>query len=197
MIPTHFLLLQLFILLLSIQNLQSYRTASRHAPLGSFHSQKRQVLSKQIRLQLSPSSLPLADTITQLISNNGESSYSLTKASSLLTAVTADFAAEIEEKVGPEIYRPIFMYGLLLGFSGILSCALAVFLVTKFNLQEALNREFDEGKQAQLVPLSPSEPSTTSSIQSTTTSSEEKIENSTDDTEKKSSGDDILEGIDV
>lgn len=71
-----------------------------------------------------------------------------------LTAASADFAEQIIEKVGPEVYRPIFMSGILLGFIGIGACALLAFVIAKFDLSEQLNRQFEEGKEAQLIPLS-------------------------------------------
>lgn len=71
--------------------------------------------------------------------------------------VSADFATEIvESTVTDDIYGPIFKAGLFLFLSGIVSTAVAAFIVSKSNTWESLNEEFETGKENQLTKMSES-----------------------------------------
>ena len=73
--------------------------------------------------------------------------------SSQLIAVAADYAAEIENAVGVEIYEPIFKAGLFIFFSGLVSSLVVAFIVSKSNTWEGLEDEFQKGKEAQFIAL--------------------------------------------
>ena len=61
-----------------------------------------------------------------------------------------DYAGEIENAVGEEIYSPIFKAGIFLFASGIVSAIATAFIVSKSNSWESLEEEFEKGKVAQL-----------------------------------------------
>lgn len=69
---------------------------------------------------------------------------------SSLVAV-GDYAAEIENAVGTEIYTPIFKAGLFLFLSGIISTLIAAFIISKANTWDELSNEFDRGKESKLI----------------------------------------------
>lgn len=73
--------------------------------------------------------------------------------SSHLIAVAADYAAEIENAVGVEVYGPIFKAGIFIFISGIISSVVVAFIVTKSNSWEALEEEFTKGKEAQFIEM--------------------------------------------
>jgi hypothetical protein len=70
--------------------------------------------------------------------------------SSTLIAV-GDYATEIENAVGTEIYTPIFKAGLFLFLSGLISAFIAAFIISKSNSWDDLNDEFERGKESQLI----------------------------------------------
>ena len=74
--------------------------------------------------------------------------------SSVLIAV-GDYASEIENAVGTEIYSPIFKAGLILFASGLISAFIAAFIISKSDSWEELGNEFERGKIAQLIDLEP------------------------------------------
>ena len=200
----HWLFLQLFFAI--ILTVKSYKPSIKVIQIK--HNPERfQGYRFNRRIQLQLSSFNPDTIITDALQNNLEvPTSSLIQASSLLTAVTADFAAQIEEAVGPEVYRPIFLYGIFLGFSGLIVCGIAALLITKFNLQEELNRQFDEGKQAQLIPLKEEAPSSSPSFFSAFTPSADTGEaqsipnrpESNEDAKKRGGvSDDVVENIDI
>ena len=73
-------------------------------------------------------------------------------ATTALVAV-GDYAAEIENAVGEEIYSPIFKSGLLLFGSGVISAFIAAFIVSKSDAWDDLGEEFEQGKIKQLIDL--------------------------------------------
>ena len=78
--------------------------------------------------------------------------FNLLKSSQLI-AVAADYAAEIENAVGVEIYEPIFKAGIFIFFSGVVSSLIVAFIVSKSNAWEGLEDEFQKGKEAQFITL--------------------------------------------
>lgn len=64
--------------------------------------------------------------------------------SQLLLAV-GDYATEIENSVGSEIYSPIFKAGLFIFISGLVSAFLAAFIVSKADSWDGLEEEFQLG----------------------------------------------------
>lgn len=80
-------------------------------------------------------------------------SHILLMSSSHLIAVAADYAAEIENAVGVEVYGPIFKAGIFIFISGIISSVVVAFIVTKSNSWEALEEEFTKGKEAQFIEM--------------------------------------------
>lgn len=72
-------------------------------------------------------------------------------ASSALIAAGADYASEIENAVGEEIYGPIFQAGIFLFVSGIVAAFGVAFIVSKSDSWDDLEEEFDAGKQKQLI----------------------------------------------
>jgi len=78
--------------------------------------------------------------------------YNLLKSSQLI-AVAADYATEIENAVGVEIYEPIFKAGIFIFFSGVVSSLIVAFIVSKSNAWEGLEDEFQKGKEAQFITL--------------------------------------------
>lgn len=73
--------------------------------------------------------------------------------SSQIIAVAADYASEIENSVGSEIYGPIFKAGLFIFVSGIVSSLVVAFIVSSSNSWEALEDEFQKGKEAQFIEM--------------------------------------------
>jgi len=73
--------------------------------------------------------------------------------SSQIIAVAADYATEIENSVGSEIYGPIFKAGLFIFISGIVSSLVVAFIVSNSNSWEALEDEFQKGKEAQFIEM--------------------------------------------
>lgn len=73
----------------------------------------------------------------------------LTRGSNVL--YVGDYAAEIENAVGVEIYGPIFKAGLFLFVSGVFSSAIVAFIISRSNSWSQLSEEFDTGKQSQLI----------------------------------------------
>lgn len=70
---------------------------------------------------------------------------------SFLIAV-GDYAAEIEKAtVGEEVYAPIFRAGIFLFTSGLVSAAVAAFIISKADSWEDLGQEFEEGKKDKLI----------------------------------------------
>lgn len=65
--------------------------------------------------------------------------------SQLLLAV-GDYATEIENSVGSEIYSPIFKAGLFIFVSGLVSAFLAAFIVSKADSWDGLEEEFQLGQ---------------------------------------------------
>lgn len=65
----------------------------------------------------------------------------------------ADYAAEVQNAVGPEIYGPIFKAGLFLVVSGFASAAITTFLISRNDSWEVLEEEFQTGKEAQLLKM--------------------------------------------
>ncbi len=199
----HWLFLQLFFAI--ILTVKSYKPSIKVIQIK--HNPERcQGYRFNRRIQLQLSSFNSDTIITDAFQSNLEvPTSSLIQTSTLLTAVTADFAAQIEEAVGPEVYRPIFLYGIFLGFSGLFVCALAALVIVKFNLQDELNRQFDEGKQAQLIPLKEEAPSTSlsffsASTPSTDTGEAQAIPNRlepNEDAKKRGVNDDVVENIDI
>ncbi len=78
--------------------------------------------------------------------------FNLLKSSQLI-AVAADYATEIENAVGVEIYEPIFKAGIFIFFSGVVSSLIVAFIVSKSNAWEGLEDEFQKGKEAQFITL--------------------------------------------
>lgn len=73
--------------------------------------------------------------------------------SSSYVSVVADYAAEIENSVGTEIYGPIFKAGIFIFGSGFISCFIAAFIVTQAGSWESIENEFTAGKEAQLISM--------------------------------------------
>lgn len=72
---------------------------------------------------------------------------------------TADFAAEIVEKsVGTEVYTPIFQAGIFLIGSGVVSCIIAVLIISKSDSWNDLELEFQKGKEKQLIDVKDMKP---------------------------------------
>ena len=72
--------------------------------------------------------------------------------SSNFLAAAPDYAAEIENAVvGEEIYGPIFRAGLFLFASGLVSVAIAAFIINNSESWEGLEDEFQQGKEAQFI----------------------------------------------
>ena len=71
--------------------------------------------------------------------------------SSQIVAAGADYASEIENAVGEEIYGPIFKAGIFLFASGIVAAFGVAFIVSKSDSWNDLEVEFDEGKKKQLI----------------------------------------------
>ena len=117
---------------------------------------------------------------------------------SFYIAESADFAEQIIEKVGPEVYRPIFLSGILLGFTGVIAAALAAVLVSQFNLGEELNRQFDEGKEAQLVQNVNEDENALSSIKSTIFEVDRDVDNQKiKEQNNVENTDDVITGLDL
>ena len=72
--------------------------------------------------------------------------------SQLIAAGGADYASEIENAVGEEIYGPIFKAGIFLFVSGIVAAFGVAFIVSNSDTWNELEDEFDAGKQKQLIP---------------------------------------------
>lgn len=72
-------------------------------------------------------------------------------ASTALIAAGVDYASEIENAVGEEIYGPIFQAGIFLFVSGIVAAFGVAFIVSKSDAWDDLEEEFDAGKQKQLI----------------------------------------------
>ena len=104
----------------------------------------------------------------------------------------ADYASEIENAVGIEIYGPIFKAGLFLFVSGVFSAAVVSAIVSKADTWEALDEEFDVGKNSQLVKMattsSPSTPAPNSAISGDSLTA---ASNTSSDSISKPSSDDI------
>ena len=84
-------------------------------------------------------------------SNKLQASF-LDQVSSQLVAVGgADYASEIENAVGEEIYGPIFKAGVFLFVSGVVAAFGVAFIVSKSDSWNDLQDEFDVGKQKQLI----------------------------------------------
>lgn len=73
-------------------------------------------------------------------------------ASSYIAAASADYASEIEGSVGSEIYGPIFKAGLFIFVSGFVSAFAVAAIVTQSGTWDALEEEFQAGKESQLEP---------------------------------------------
>lgn len=71
-------------------------------------------------------------------------------ATTSLVAIGADYASEIEQATGTEIYGPIFKAGLFIFGSGFISAFIAGFIVNQSGSWEALESEFTQGKEAEL-----------------------------------------------
>lgn len=71
-----------------------------------------------------------------------------TDVASSYLAVAADYAAEVQETVGEEVYVPIFRAGLLLTLSGFAASFVAAFLITRTNSWDLLEDEFNEGRES-------------------------------------------------
>lgn len=71
--------------------------------------------------------------------------------SSALVSVQADYAAEIENAVGEEIYGPIFKAGLFIFVSGLVSAGVVAFIVSNRDSWIDLDDELERGKEAQLI----------------------------------------------
>eukprot|EP00597_Dinobryon_sp_UTEXLB2267_P005163 CAMPEP_0170077916 /NCGR_PEP_ID=MMETSP0019_2-20121128/14614_1 /TAXON_ID=98059 /ORGANISM="Dinobryon sp., Strain UTEXLB2267" /LENGTH=169 /DNA_ID=CAMNT_0010290485 /DNA_START=10 /DNA_END=519 /DNA_ORIENTATION=- len=91
--------------------------------------------------------------------------------SSQIIAVAADYATEIENSVGSEIYGPIFKAGLFIFVSGIVSSLVVAFIVSNSNSWEALEDEFQRGKEAQFIEMmgEPTDPVSENTLESKVT----------------------------
>jgi hypothetical protein len=78
-------------------------------------------------------------------------SSTLDHASTALVSLGADYASEIENAVGEEIFGPIFQAGIFLFVSGIVAALGVAFIVSKSDAWDDLEEEFDAGKKMQLI----------------------------------------------
>jgi hypothetical protein len=62
-----------------------------------------------------------------------------------------DYASEIEKAVGTEVYGPIFQAGLFLFLSGVISATIAGFIINAADSWDDLDKEFQEGKDADVA----------------------------------------------
>ena len=85
-------------------------------------------------------------------SNKLQASFLDHASSQLVAAGGADYASEIENAVGEEIYGPIFKAGVFLFVSGVVAAFGVAFIVSKSDSWNELQDEFDMGKQKQLIP---------------------------------------------
>lgn len=111
------------------------------------------------------------------------------KSSRLQPLAVVDYAAEIENAVGTEIYSPIFQSGLLLFASGVISSVIAAFLVNSFGSWEEIENDFEAGKQSQLIDKVTS--------QSPQTTQKMHIEPTTEKTEIGTTSTEELKDIDI
>ena len=122
----------------------------------------------------------IATTTTPTISPPSSSSSALkTRAHPELMSTTTlialgDYAAEIEQATGSEIYGPIMKAGVFIFVSGFLSAFLAGFIISQSNSWEGLMEEFDEGKEAQLLNMDDVQPD---SLAASVESSRDRAEN--------------------
>ena len=72
----------------------------------------------------------------------------------LLPLKVGDYASEITNAVGSEIYGPIFKAGLFLIVSGIFSAGIVSTIISKSDTWNDLGDEFERGKQSQLTSMS-------------------------------------------
>lgn len=84
-----------------------------------------------------------AATTTSLYSSN---SNWIDHIDSQLLLAVGDYATEIENSVGSEIYAPIFKAGLFIFISGLVSAFLAAFIVSKADSWDGLEEEFQLGR---------------------------------------------------
>jgi hypothetical protein len=70
---------------------------------------------------------------------------------SVLLSVNADYASEIENAVGEEVYGPIFKAGIFIFASGLVSAAIVAFIVSYRDSWDDLGDEIVAGKEAQLI----------------------------------------------
>jgi hypothetical protein len=85
------------------------------------------------------------------IENNFE--LNINKRFSPTVLQVGDYAAEIEKAVGVEIYGPIFQAGLFLFLSGFVSAAVVSIIISKSDSWTEIGKEFDRGKQSQLIDV--------------------------------------------
>lgn len=72
--------------------------------------------------------------------------------SAILSAgVAADYATEIENAVGEEVYGPIFKAGIFIFASGLFSAGVTAFIVSNRDSWNDLDEELERGKEAQLI----------------------------------------------
>lgn len=83
-------------------------------------------------------------TATRTSLHNSNSNWIDNIDSQLILAV-GDYATEIENSVGSEIYAPIFKAGLFIFISGLVSAFLAAFIVSKADSWDGLEEEFQLG----------------------------------------------------
>lgn len=79
------------------------------------------------------------------------------KSSQIARPVVADFAQEIENAVGSEIYGPIFRYGIFIIFGGIVSAFITAFLVSRGDLWSELRDEFSAANELTLASMAAKE----------------------------------------
>ena len=110
------------------------------------------VLVVLIYFHVSYSFRPTSHRLTQLArSTKLHVSFLDHATSQFIAAGGADYASEIENAVGEEIYGPIFKAGLFLFGSGIVAAFGVAFIVSKSDTWNELESEFDDGKKKQLI----------------------------------------------
>jgi hypothetical protein len=88
---------------------------------------------------------------TKRVRSSALQSSTLDQASTALVSLGADYASEIENAVGEEIFGPIFQAGIFLFVSGIVAAFGVAFIVSKSDAWDDLEEEFDAGKKMQLI----------------------------------------------
>jgi hypothetical protein len=108
---------------------------------------------------IGPSSSTFVSSLREFRARTPEASPSKLRAASwtdistTLVSVQADYAAEIENAVGEEIYGPIFKAGLFIFVSGLVSAGVVAFIVSNRDSWSELDQEIGRGKEAQLIDV--------------------------------------------